>query len=122
MKRIILSLALAMPMMGCTHSATTTTVPLAPGYSSATDQQLGSTLAAADAFYNKLQSDQQAGAFKPTAAEVTALNALQVALATANPVYLAYHNGTGTLAQAQAAVNNVSTAQANAQALISGGK
>lgn len=122
MRRILLPLALALPLIvGCT-TATAPAPPLAPGYTNSTDQQLGSTLAAADAFYNKLQADQKAGAFSPTAAEVSALNALQVALATANPVYLAYHAGTGTLAAAQTAVNNVSTAQTNAQVLISGGK
>lgn len=123
MKQLIICMALTGVLLtGCTKTATTATPPLAPGYSNSTDQQLGSTLAAADAFYNKLQSDQKSGAFSPTAAEVTSLNVLQVALATANPIYLAYHNGTATLAQAQAAVNQVSTAQTAAQSLISGGK
>lgn len=109
-------------LTGCGAKSSTPSTAVAPGYSSSIDQQLGSTLAAADAFYNQLQSDQKSGTFKPTAAEVTALNALQAALAVANPVYLAYHNGTGTLQAAQTAVQNVSTAQANAQALIGGGK
>jgi len=120
-QRTLLSLVLTLPMIVGCATATAPTPPLAPGYSNSTDQQLGSTLAAADAFYNKLQTDQKAGTFIPTAAEVTALNALQVALATANPVYLAYHNGTGTLTAAQAAVSKVSTAQTNAQTLITGG-
>ena len=106
--------------MGCTSTAPPP--PVAPGYLNSTDQQLGSTIAAADAFYNKLQSDQAAGTFKPTAQEVTALNALQQALTVANPAYLAYHNGSGTLAAAQNAVNQVSLAQTNAQTLITGGK
>lgn len=123
MKPILLSLTLSAALLtGCAHSTTTAAVPLAPGYANSTDQQLGSTLAAADAFYNKLQADQKSGAFTPTSAEVTALNSLQLALATANPVYLAYHNGTGSLVAAQTAVNNVSTAQTNAQVVVSGGK
>lgn len=110
-------------VVGCgAVNSTTPPAALAPGYSSIDDQNLGSTLAAADQFYNKLQSDQKAGNFTPTAVEVTALNALQTALTVANPIYLAYHNGTGTLASAQAAVGKVSTAQTNAQILITGGK
>ena len=118
--RVVLALFL-IAGVGC-NPATAPTPTLAPGFSTSTDQQLGSTLAAADQFYNRLQTDQKAGTFKPTAAEVTALNGLQAALAEANPVYLAYHNGTGTLAAAQAAVNKVSTAQVSAQILITGGK
>ena len=115
-------LALSLYLSGCSVTASTPPAALAPGYSSPADQQMGSTLAAADQFYNRLQTDQKSGTFKPTASEVTALNALQTALTVANPVYLAYHNGTGTLAAAQAAVAKVSTAQTNAQNLIAGGK
>jgi hypothetical protein len=106
-------------IQGCV-TATAPAGPVAPGFSNSTDQQMGSTLAAADQFYNRLQADQVTGAFKPTSAEVTALNTLQQALAVANPIYLAYHNGTGTLAAAQQAISNVSTAQTNAQTLIGG--
>jgi hypothetical protein len=120
MKRYALLLCLLLPI-GCA-TATAPTPPLAPGYTNSTDQNLGATLAAADAFYNKLQADQKAGTFTPTAAEVTALNALQQALSVANPIYLAYHNGTGSLAAAQSAVANVSTAQTNVQTAIPGGK
>lgn len=117
MKLALLSIFLALPLMiGC-GAINSTTPPTAPAVFDP-----GPTLAAADAFYNKLQSDQKAGKFSPTAAEVTALNALQTALTVANPLYKAYQNGTGTLAAAQAAVGKVSTAQANAQVLITGGK
>ena len=124
-KMALLSVFLALPLIFGCATAKAPTPPTAPGFSTTDggwDQQLGSTLAGADQFYNKLQADQKAGTFKPTAAEVTALNALQTALVAANPVYLAYHNGTGTLAAAQAAVGQVSTAQTNAQVLITGGK
>jgi hypothetical protein len=122
MKLALLSIFLALPLMAGCAKSTASTPPLAPGFSNSADQTLGTTLAAADAFYNKLQTDQAAGTFKPTAAEVTALNALQLALSAANPIYLAYHNGTGSLAAAQDAVNKVSAAQTNTQVLITGGK
>jgi hypothetical protein len=104
---------------GC-KTVTAPPVPLAPGYQNSIDQQLGETLASANAFYNKLQTNQKAGLFSPTAIEVTALNALQSSLTVANPVYLAYHNGTGTQASAQTAIANVTSAQTNVQNLLGG--
>jgi hypothetical protein len=111
--RLILALCLMVPLLGC-PTATTTPPPAA----TAPSVDPGPALAAADQFYNRLQTRQVSGDFKPTAAEVTALNALQQALAVANPVYLAYKAGTGSLQAAQDAAAKVSTAQTNAQNLI----
>jgi hypothetical protein len=122
MKRFLI-LALAIPLsVGCAKS-TAPTPPTAPGYTNAVDQSLGETLAAARAFYTRLQTDAAAGTFKPSAAETSALNDLGTAINVAEPIYLAYHAGTATQAAAQQAVNNVITAQSAAQSQVSqGGK
>jgi hypothetical protein len=116
---ILLSAILSISVAGC-RSANAPAPPPAPGYSSSIDQSLGQTLAAADAFYNRLQTDAKAGTFKPTSDEVAALNRLQAALAAANPLYLAYHNGTGSLQATQTSVDAVSAAETNVQTLVGG--
>jgi len=85
---------------------------LAPGYQNAADQQMGQILSGAHAFYNRIQQDSASGSMQLTPAEKTAFNAFGVSLNAAQTVYLAYHAGTATQAQAQAAVNQVQQQQA----------
>lgn len=114
---LILGLALA----GCTP-INSPTPPLAPGYSNQADQVMGQTLAGAHAFYQKIQQDSAAGSVVLSGQEKTALNDLGVSINVAQAAYLAFHNGTGTQASAQAAVDQVSAKQTIAQALIPGAK
>ena len=112
MKRIILTLALVsmLPFAGCKTASTTQ--PLAPGYHNAADQQMGSILSAARNFYNSIKSQSEAGTLTLTPAVKTAFNDFSISLNAADSVYLAYHGGTATQAQAQAAVNQVQSKQA----------
>lgn len=114
MKKILaLTLCLCMaPILGCPSATTTTpTAALAPGYSSQVDQTLGQTLGALSAFvtnekrnYNELSVERQAP-------EKPYLNTLIEAVNVANATYLAFHQGTTTLAQAQTELLKAETAQ-----------
>src|ERR1039458_9058022 len=119
MKQFFIAFALmaSLAFAGC-KTVTSAPQPLAPGYSSQTDQTMGQTLAAAHAFYQTLQQDALTGKFLPSAAEKTALNALAVSLNVAQPIYIAYHNGTATQAQAEAAIADVVSKQAALQSQI----
>lgn len=101
-------------MVACTPKATNPTTPaqLAPGYQNAADQQMGEILAGAHAFYNRIQQDSASGSLQLTPQEKTAFNAFGVSLNAAQSVYLAYHAGTATQAQAQTAVDKVKSEQA----------
>lgn len=110
MKKAIAALALCLCLTACTPS--TTTPPTAPGYLNSADQQMGQILAGARAFYVSIQQQQAAGQLGLTPAATTAFNDFGTALNAAETVYLAYHAGTATQAQAQAAVNDVQTKQA----------
>ncbi len=125
MKRLLLALAavlLIAPIspMGCAK-ATAPMPPLAPGYQNTADQTMGQTLAAAHAFYQKLQQDSLAGTITLSSQEKTALNDLQVAINIAQTAYLAFHAGTGTQAAAQSAVDSVQAKQATVKGLMPGG-
>lgn len=98
-------------------TTSTTPPPLAPGYSNSADQTMGETLAAANAFYKRIQQNVQQGTMTLSANEKTAMNDLATALNIANGTYLAYHSGTATQAQAQTAINTVSQKQQAAAAL-----
>ena len=117
MKRMF-AVILILPLMlaGCAQG-TAPTPPLAPGYTNQADKTMGQTLAAADAFYRRIQQDSAAGTVALSAQEKTVLNDLGVALNIANVSYLAYHNGTQTQAQAQDAINQVTAKQTAAEAL-----
>lgn len=116
MKRILspallfLALAMALTSSGCKTSATAP--PLAPGYNNPADQQMGSILAGARALYEKIRTDSASGATTLSQAEKDAFNRLGVSINLAEQIYLAYHAGTATQAQAQAAVNTVQQNQA----------
>jgi len=123
MKRIttvLLGLALLVPvgLAGCKTAATAP--PLAPGYMNQADELMGRTLAGAHAFYEKIQQQSAAGTVTLSAGEKVILNDLAQAINAADPAYLAYHNGQGTQAAAQAAIDLVSTKQAAVQAQIPG--
>lgn len=119
MKRLALILLLALPFAGCKPA--TTTAPLAPGYSSPADQVMGETLVGAHQFYVTIQSDIASGKYAPSPTEKTALNNFATALNAAQVLYIAYHNGAATQAQAQAAVNAVTTQQTALQSTLTGG-
>jgi hypothetical protein len=78
-------------------------------------------LVGAKSFYVSIQKQVTAGTYTPSASEKTALNTFASALNTAESVYLAYHNGTATQAQAQTAVDSVSAQQTTLQATITTG-
>jgi hypothetical protein len=122
MKKQIAILALCLPLMFAGCRTVSTTQPLAPGYMNSADQTMGQTLAASHAFYQSIQQDSAAGKIVLSAQEKTALNDFAVALNVAQTAYLAYHGGTVTQAQAQAAVNSSTAKQTTVQALIPGVK
>lgn len=113
---VVLTASLA--LAGCKTSSTANPATLAPGYTNSADQTMGQVLEAAHNFYTQLQTDAAAGKFSPSATEKAALNGFAVTLNSAQAEYLAFHAGTATQAQAQAAVNQVSTAQATLQAQL----
>jgi hypothetical protein len=76
------------------------------------DQQMGQILAGARAFYLSIQQQSANGQMTLSAAEKAAFNKFGILLNSSDSVYLAYHQGTASQAQAQAAVNSVQTAQA----------
>ena len=123
MKRIIFLSVLFLAALSVTGCKTVTaSAPLAPGYANPADQTMGQTLAAAHAFYQRIQKDSAAGKVSLSAQEKAALNGLGTAINVASALYLSYHNGQSTQAQAQAAIDNVSTQQTAVQALIPGVK
>jgi hypothetical protein len=107
--RALLALFLLVPI-GC-QPASAPAPPLAPGYSSPADQTLGQSLAAIVAFTNQEKANFAALPIAKQDAERPYLNALIVAVNTADQVYLAFHAGTQSLAQAQAALSKAQTAQ-----------
>jgi hypothetical protein len=120
MKLARLSIFLALPLtFGCKTTTTTTpTAALAPGFSSAADQTMDQVLVGAKKFYTDIQAQVIAGSYVPSEAEKTALNTFASALNTAQVVYVAYHGGTATQAQAQAAVDTVTAQQTAIQNTI----
>lgn len=112
--RSLFCLPLALVLIGC-PSATSTTPPtaLAPGYSSPADQTLGQSLAALNGFVNQEKINYAALSPALAAAEKPYLNTLIDATTVANAAYLAFHQGTQTLAQAQASFITAQTAQSN---------
>lgn len=117
----ILTLALLVPM-GCKKAAATNPAVLAPGYTSQADQVMGQTLVGAHAFYATIQADVAAGKYTPAPAEKTALNNFAMTLNAAQTIYIGYHAGVNTQAQAQAAVDSLATQQTALQSTITGGK
>lgn len=124
-KKAILVLALIVPLgtVGCVKpNANTPPAALAPGYQNSADQVMGQTLVGAHQFYATIQQDVAIGKYKPSPSEKTALNNFATALNAAQTVYISYHAGAATQAQAQAAVNSVTAQQTALQSALSGGK
>ena len=109
MKRLAILLCIPLMLAGCKTS--TTAPPLAPGYSNPQDQQIGQILAGARAFYVSIQQQSASGQLTLSPAEKTGFNDFGTALNAADSVYLAYHAGNATEAQAQAAANVVAAKQ-----------
>lgn len=108
-----LSIPMFLPdILGCKASNPTTPAQLAPGYQNSADQQMGEILSGAHAFYVSIQQQEQAGKLGLTPAATAAFNTFGTTLNAAQSVYLAYHNGQATQAQAQTAVNQVQSQQA----------
>ena len=122
--------------IGCrtVNAPTPPLAPVAPGYITSADQTMGETLAAAHTFYNSISCRTQGKDYSVSTdsciivdpkktplvlsnAEKTAFTALMISLDTAQPVYLGYHHGTATEAQAQTAVSDVRAKQAAVQSL-----
>lgn len=111
--RYFILLALALPLAGC-PVVTAPTPPLAPGYSSQTDQSLGEALAALNAFVAHERTVNYPNLIPAMqAAEKPYLNGLIAATNAASAAYTAFHAGTGTLDAAQTAMSNAQTAQSN---------
>ena len=90
---------------------------VAPSQASAADQTLGQSLAAIDAFVTQEKANYAQLTPALQAAEKPYLNNLIAAVNAANQVYLAFHAGTATLAQAQV---SFATAQSAQTALAAG--
>ena len=106
---------LCLPLMmaaTCNTANPPNPVTLAPGYNNAADQQMGEILSGARAFYSSIQSQSAAGTLILTPTVKKAFNDFGISLNAAESVYLAYHNGTATQAQAQTLVNTIQTQQA----------
>lgn len=115
MKKFLLPIALAclaLPLAGCLK-ATSTTAPaaLAPGYANGDDQILGQALAGVNAFVSQEKINYARLTAAQQAPEKAPLNALIDAVDVANTAYAAYHAGSQTLAQAQAAEKSAEAAQ-----------
>lgn len=98
---------------GCkTNQVNPPTAPVAAGYLNAQDQQMGKVLAGARNFYTSIQDQVNAKTLTMGDSIKAKFNAFGVTLNAAESIYLAYHQGAATQAQAQAAVNQVQTEQA----------
>ena len=115
-----LGLLLLVPALAGCPTATAPTPPVAPGYLNQADQMMGQVLAGAHAFYQSVQQQAAAGKLVLAPTEKMAMNDLGVAINAAQTLYLAYHNGQATQAQAQASIDQVTMKQNAAQALIPG--
>ena len=114
-KKVALFLALTIPLgtVGCVQpNSTTPPAALAPGYQNQADQQMGEILAGAHAFYNSIQQQVASGSLTMTPQVKASFNAFGVTLNGAQTVYLSYHSGAATQAQAQTQVNAVQQQQA----------
>lgn len=112
MKKVLAILALSFAVFASGCKTTTTPPPLAPGFNNPADQQMGQILAGARAFYTKIQADSANGTTTLSQPEKDAFNKFGISINLAEQIYLGYHAGTSTQAQAQAAINTVVSQQA----------
>lgn len=135
LKFFLLSIMVLMPVSGC-HSASSTTPPsaLAPGYSSAADQQMSQILSGARSFYSTIQCETKGMSWNQSASqcmtdatiasplvlsstEKATFNDFGKSLNLAETIYIAFHNGTATQQAAQDQVNIVQSEQDELPAL-----
>ena len=117
-----LAILLCIPLLLTGCKTTGTTPPLAPGYTTSADQQMGQVLAGINAFYLTTQCETQGKNWSKglgcvadqtittplilSPAEKTALNDLEISINVANVAYTTYHANPTTANQtaAQAAI------------------
>ncbi len=111
---VLLTIGLAIGWMAGCATPAAPAPPLAPCYTSQSDQTMGEILAGAHAFYTSIQQQSAAGQMTLSATEKQAFNVFAVSLNTAQTAYLTYHAQptAANLATAQAAVNQVQQQQA----------
>ena len=129
MRKILSTALLAIALAGTGCKTTGVAPPLAPGFQNIPDQQMYGALKGARNFYLTIQCETQGLNYSPDAkqcmsdpnikvpmvlsqTEKDTFNRFGASLNIAEQLYLAYHAGTATQAQAQAAVNTVSQQQA----------
>ncbi len=119
MKRLLILTALCLTLTAC--PGTTTNPPTAPpvvgaGYVDQYDQQFAQDIAAAETFYRDQKNNINARTYTPTPGELTALNALGVAINVAKGAAQQYKLAQ-TPANLTAAQNAVSSAKTQSQTL-----
>jgi uncharacterized lipoprotein NlpE involved in copper resistance len=109
MKRVLASIVLAGSLLGCANQKPVQAP--APGYTSTTDQTLGQSLAAVNAFVQQEKVNYASLSPSQQSVEKPYLNTLIDATNIANATYVAFHQGSATLQQAQTAFNTAENAQ-----------
>jgi len=110
MKKILLAGILLLAGCGAVHT-NTPPATLAPDYYNSIDESLGKGLASVNFFVKQEKVNYAAATQDVKAAEKSSLNNLIMAVDYANTVYVDYHNGSATLAQAQEALTKAQTLQ-----------
>lgn len=105
-------------MTGCTATTNPPTAPpvVGAGYVDQYDQQFAQDIAAAETFYRDQQNNINARTYVPTPTELTALNALGIAINVAKGAAKQY-KAAQTAANLTAAQNAVGSAKSQSQAL-----
>lgn len=123
MKRLslVFPLLLALTFTGCLRTVQAPT-PLIPGAISQFDANAYKTLVAAHAYAESLSEQAKQGTYKPSPEEKLLVNQFILDLNAADTMYEAYHAGSTTEAQMQAALNVVSADQAKVTTAVGGVK
>lgn len=112
MKRIGVGLLALAMLSGCARmKLNTASQALAPGYKDAADQSLGEALAALNGFAHQEKANYANASAAVRAVEKTPLNDFLAAVDVANASYVAFHAGSQTEAQVNAAIGQALTAQ-----------
>jgi hypothetical protein len=90
----LLAVGLGFGVMGC--KGTTANVPLAPGYYTAAEQNVGEVIAAAKAAVTTYESQRTATGFVAVPGEQQTMTAIQQALVIADPLAIAWHASLST--------------------------
>jgi hypothetical protein len=115
MKRLLLLTLLCLPLVACTPSANPPTAPpvVGTGYVDINDQHFAQAIASVQTFYVTIQNDVNARTYVPSPTELTALNALGVAINVAKSAAQNYHNSqtAANLTAATTSVNSMTSQQ-----------